>query len=269
MRFMLLVCVGNTGPAIPQEGDPTSWVEEMTARNVRLHGFELRGVKEAATVRRRGGEILITEGPFAETAEQIAGYDVIDCADFDEAVEIAAKHPVAAFGSIEIRPFYPVDEGVTGATTSVELEVDVPLERMWELVSDVTRIGEWSPECVHAAWLDGHDGPKVGARFEGTNRFPHGDSHVTCVVTAAEAPTVFAWDVLDSQGAQSSTWRYELEPGSTPGRTLVRHTFTHGPGRSGLRAAVWEYTIHEDAIRDRLAMLHDNMTTTIRAMATG
>jgi hypothetical protein len=54
----------------------------------------------------RGGELLISDGPFAETKEQIAGFDIIDCQDLDEAIEVAAKHPVAAFGSIEVRPFW-------------------------------------------------------------------------------------------------------------------------------------------------------------------
>ena len=49
---------------------------------------------------------MLTDGPFAETKEQIAGYDVLDCADLDEAIEIASKHPVAAFGMLELRPFW-------------------------------------------------------------------------------------------------------------------------------------------------------------------
>ena len=50
--------------------------------------------------------MLVSDGPFAETKEQIAGYDVIECADLDEAIEIASKHPVARIGTIEIRPFW-------------------------------------------------------------------------------------------------------------------------------------------------------------------
>ncbi len=50
--------------------------------------------------------MLISDGPFAETKEQIAGYDIIECTDLDEAIEVASKHPVAKFGSIEVRPFW-------------------------------------------------------------------------------------------------------------------------------------------------------------------
>jgi hypothetical protein len=49
---------------------------------------------------------MLSDGPFAETKEQIAGFDVIECEDLDEAIEVASKHPVATFGAIEVRPFW-------------------------------------------------------------------------------------------------------------------------------------------------------------------
>jgi hypothetical protein len=54
----------------------------------------------------RGGDVLVADGPFAETKEQIAGFDIIECADLDEAIDVASRHPVARFGSIEVRPFW-------------------------------------------------------------------------------------------------------------------------------------------------------------------
>jgi hypothetical protein len=53
---------------------------------------------------------MVTDGPFAETKEQIAGFDVLECADLDEALEVAAKHPMAKFGILELRPFWPFEE---------------------------------------------------------------------------------------------------------------------------------------------------------------
>jgi hypothetical protein len=50
--------------------------------------------------------VLLTDGPFVETKEQIVGFDIIECADLDEALEVAAKHPVARFGMVEVRPFW-------------------------------------------------------------------------------------------------------------------------------------------------------------------
>ena len=108
---MMFVCVAEGVEPSPEEkvqiGPATeAWVEEMDGRGVRVQGQELRPVSDATTVRMRGGELLISDGPFAETKEQIAGFDIIDCTDLDEAIEVASKHPVAKFGSLEVRPFW-------------------------------------------------------------------------------------------------------------------------------------------------------------------
>jgi hypothetical protein len=81
------------------------WVEEMDGRGVRLFGRELDLPETAATVRVRHGETLVTDGPFAETKEFVAGFDLLECADLDEAIEVMAKHPSSWFQAIEIRPF--------------------------------------------------------------------------------------------------------------------------------------------------------------------
>ena len=82
----------------------------MEGRGVRLQGAPLRPVSDATTVRVRQDEVLISDGPFAETKEQIGGFDILECADLDEAIEVAAKHPVARIGTIEVRPFWLDDE---------------------------------------------------------------------------------------------------------------------------------------------------------------
>ena len=88
----------------------------MERRKARLGGDRLGPVADATTVRRRAGEVLISDGPFAETAEQICGFDILDCADLDEALELAALHPVAGFGSVEVRPFWTGDHGAAPST---------------------------------------------------------------------------------------------------------------------------------------------------------
>jgi hypothetical protein len=112
MTYLLLICVAETVQLSTEEGAAVgsateSWVAEMERRSIRREGAPLRPVREAATVRVRAGEVLVSDGPFAETKEQIAGYDVVECSGPDEAIEVAAKHPVARFGSIEVRPFQP------------------------------------------------------------------------------------------------------------------------------------------------------------------
>ena len=110
MKYLMLVCVDeNVELSAEQEasiGPATeAWVTEMEARGIRLQGNRLRPISDATVVRVSGGDVLVTDGPFAETKEQIAGFDILECADLDEAVAIAARHPVSRFGVIEVRPF--------------------------------------------------------------------------------------------------------------------------------------------------------------------
>ncbi len=79
------------------------WSKEMAERGVLLDTMGLRPPEEAATVRVRGGEVLYTDGPFAETKEQMGGATLIECADRDEALRVASTHPWAAIGMIEVR----------------------------------------------------------------------------------------------------------------------------------------------------------------------
>lgn len=103
MKYMMLICVdreptpASDGPTIEQ------WLAEVEGK--RLDGSELMSPGDATTVRTRGDEVLLTDGPFAETREYIAGYDIIDCADLDEAIRIASRHPCARVGAVEVRPF--------------------------------------------------------------------------------------------------------------------------------------------------------------------
>jgi hypothetical protein len=110
MRYLMLVCVDEQAELSEEEQvtirpELEAWVEEMDGRGARVQGQELAPVQDATTIRVRAGEVVIADGPFAETKEQIAGFDILECDDLDEAMEVAAKHPVARFGSLELRPF--------------------------------------------------------------------------------------------------------------------------------------------------------------------
>jgi hypothetical protein len=113
MNYLLLICSeGDSTPeqqAMMRKHTP-SWVEEMDTRGVRLLGRQLDGPETAKTVRVRDGELLISDGPFAETKECIGGLDVLECENLDEAIEVASKHPVSWVHSIEVRPFFDHDE---------------------------------------------------------------------------------------------------------------------------------------------------------------
>ncbi len=82
----------------------TAFAHETLERGLLTGGHPLQPTRTAMTVRVRNGKTLITDGPFAETKEQLAGFYVLNCKDLDEAIEMATKVPDAVHGSIEIRP---------------------------------------------------------------------------------------------------------------------------------------------------------------------
>jgi hypothetical protein len=112
IQYMMLVC---TDPAVdPREfaqAEPVEpWIAHMNGRGIRQYGSELDPPGSARTVRVRDRRAIVTDGPFAETKEQIAGFDVLECADLDEAIEVASAHPMARLGMLEVRPFWPFEE---------------------------------------------------------------------------------------------------------------------------------------------------------------
>ena len=112
MKYMLLIRpdVDFTG-GVPAEmvAATEAWVREMTERGVRLHGDAIRPAVEGTGVSRRAGKVITTDGPYAEAKEQMGGYDMIDCRDLDEAIEIASKHPVAEIGMVEVRAVMAIE----------------------------------------------------------------------------------------------------------------------------------------------------------------
>jgi hypothetical protein len=78
--------------------------EELTARGQYLGGFPLHPSSSATSVRVRDGKRLVTDGPFAETREQLGGYMIVDVKDLDEAISIAARVPLARTSTVEVRP---------------------------------------------------------------------------------------------------------------------------------------------------------------------
>ncbi|MFE6175597.1 SgcJ/EcaC family oxidoreductase [Streptomyces sp. NPDC056464] len=112
MKYMLLVCGDDTADAsgmTPVE----PWVEALGERHVRLHGHRLALPAQAVTVRVRDGEVLRSDGPFAETKEYVAGFDILECDGIEEAVEAAARHPVVTIGAMEVRPFWDDEDAET------------------------------------------------------------------------------------------------------------------------------------------------------------
>ena len=108
MNYLLLICsdgVPTPEKAATMRREIPAWLEMLQARGAAVAGHQLAPPSAARTVSVRDGETLVTDGPFTETKEFIGGFDVIECADLDEAIEIAARHPVCWFHLVEVRPF--------------------------------------------------------------------------------------------------------------------------------------------------------------------
>jgi hypothetical protein len=110
MKYVLLMCDDETASPSNEElaVDPVhqAWLADLERRGGKLAGARLRPVVDATTVRVRDGDTLVSDGPFAETKDFVGGFVVVDCADLDEAIAIAAGHPYARLGSVEVRPVW-------------------------------------------------------------------------------------------------------------------------------------------------------------------
>lgn len=94
----------------------------------------------------------------------------------------------------------------------VRIHVEVPPQRVWSLLADLDRMGEWSPECYRVEWLNGAKSPATpGARFKGWNRYGRMQWSVTCEVTAVEPNQELAWSTVDGD-REMVRWRYRFEP---------------------------------------------------------
>ena len=114
MKYLMLVCWGTDAMNAQTEPDPDEtqsdegfpWLDDLQARGLWVTGDQLAPPRRARSVRVRDGKATVTDGPFTETKEAVGGFDIIECGSLDEAVEIAAGHPVAQIGTIEVRPLW-------------------------------------------------------------------------------------------------------------------------------------------------------------------
>lgn len=106
----------------------------------------------------------------------------------------------------------------------VEAEVAAPCRQVWQVLADVTRVGEWSHECHTVTWLPGHHTAEVGAQFAGSNRNGIMRWSRRCTITEVEPERLLAYRTSGGLPPDSTQWRFELEP--TPsGGTRIRQSF--------------------------------------------
>jgi hypothetical protein len=114
MKFMMLVCWDagamdaqtEPDPAEAEEPESFPWLDDVQGRGKWVTGDQLAPPRRGRSVRVRDGQVAVSDGPFAETKEAVGGFDILECDSLEEAVEIAAGHPVARIGTIEVRPFW-------------------------------------------------------------------------------------------------------------------------------------------------------------------
>lgn len=115
MRYMLIHYLDQRLLSAWEDGDEqwsaeqdralSEWDEEMTARGILVGGGGLAAPRSARTLRVRDGQVLVTDGPFAETREQVGGYSVLECSGLDQAIEVAYRHPAARIGTFGPRRY--------------------------------------------------------------------------------------------------------------------------------------------------------------------
>jgi len=116
MKYLMLVCWDaermdaqvepDASAAEEAEEESFPWLDDLQARGIWVMGDQLAPPRRARTVRVRDGKQLVSDGPFADTKEAVGGFDILECGSLEEAVEIAAAHPVAQLGTIEVRPLW-------------------------------------------------------------------------------------------------------------------------------------------------------------------
>jgi hypothetical protein len=114
MKYMMFVVADPVGAAEAEgtedEWTIEQWLEDVDGRGKRLTGDRLRPISDATTVKVSQGQVVVTDGPFTESKEWIAGFDILECEDLDEAIAIAARHPMANGGKLELRPFWTEED---------------------------------------------------------------------------------------------------------------------------------------------------------------
>ncbi len=113
MKYLCLVYANEEAlhgsPDSPRDAECFAYAQSLAESGRMLAGQALQPVATATTVRVRGGKLSVTDGPFAETKEQLAGFYMVEARDLNEAIQIAGKIPPARVGSIEVRPIRELD----------------------------------------------------------------------------------------------------------------------------------------------------------------
>jgi hypothetical protein len=138
----------------------------------------------------------------------------------------------------------------TGSATTV---ISWPIGEVFEAISDVTRMGEWSPECTSGRWIDGADGPVVGAKFEGDNVAAMGPVTLKKWTTTSEVTEYAPNETFEFLSSDYTSWRYDFL--EREGKAVVTESFSY-PRYGG-----WQGFVYGTVIRRNTAMTKGLQTT--------
>lgn len=154
MKYFTFMATDATAePYLPEEDNIADWLRDEIASGTTIDGDRIEPREKAKTVRVRNGELLVTDGPFTESKEWINGWGVMECDDLDQVIEIMAKHPVARFGQIEIRPFSADDD----QEHSREIDADPTKSYIMFVCVDGDPDTDPAPEADIDAWVERHN----------------------------------------------------------------------------------------------------------------
>jgi hypothetical protein len=107
MQFLMIICHDDAfAPTKALVSQINAWITEMEGNRIRVHGNPLRPPSDATTVRVRKGKLVRNPGPFTDSNEKMCAYELIDCENLEQAVDVASKHPMAKAATIEVRPVW-------------------------------------------------------------------------------------------------------------------------------------------------------------------
>lgn len=109
---------------------------------------------------------------------------------------------------------------------SASIEIDRAPATVFAAIADVTRMGEWSPECMSGRWVGGATGPAVGAKFEGDNRVAIAGIPVKKWTTTSEVTACVPGELFEFVAEEYTTWRYEFEPAGTGTKVTESYEYT-------------------------------------------
>ena len=142
------------------------------------------------------------------------------------------------------------DETETGSATAV---ISKPIAEVFAAITDVTRMGEWSPECAAGRWVDGADGPAVGAKFDGDNVATIGPITLKKWTTTSEVTELVPSETFEFVSAEKTRWRYDFS--EREGKTVVTESFSYPPYGG------WQGFLYGTVMRRSSAMTKGLQTT--------